>query len=303
MHACDRAVRRRPVWRAFQSAVVLAVTAVGCAGPGAANRHDPGPGPAAPGPVPVLLRSADLRLPLDDYLLSLAEANRLARGGRALVRRCMRELGFDYSSPEPGPAAGPRTWNARRYGLADPAEATRGYWPADRAAAGLGRRPSGATAAEGAALTGRVGQINGRPVPEGGCGSEAQRRLVANDPPGADRYLAQRLATDSYFGSQRDTRVQEVTRRWAICMKDAGYRYAGPLDPPKDRRFQGAVTPLEISTAEADVGCKQRTNLIGVWFADETARQRALIEANQAALHLARTAFLAELAVAAGVGA
>ena len=97
--------------------------------------------------------------------------------------------------------------------------------------------------------------------------------------------------------------MRAATRQWSACMAAAGYRYAGPLDPPKDARFQDARTPLEISTAEADVACKQRTNLVGVWFAEESARQRSLIEANRPALELARTAFRAELAVAAGVRA
>ncbi len=304
-HACHRAGRRRPVRWAFRSAAVaLAMAAAGCAAPGGANRQGPGTDPGGPGGTPILLRSADLRLPLDDYLPSLADADRLARTGRALVRRCMRELGLDYSPPEPGPSAGPRTWNERRYGLADPAAATRGYWPQSRAAAGTRRRPTVATAEEGAAVTGRgVQVINGRPVPPGGCGGEAQRRLAAHDPPGADRYLAQRLTSDSFFGSMQDPRVREVTRRWASCMKAAGHDYAGPLDPPKDRRFQGGVTPLEISTAKADVACKERTNIVGVWFTVESTRQSSLIEANRPALELARTAFQAELAVAAGVGA
>lgn len=294
-------------------AVALAVATAGCAGPGGGARLDPG----APDRVPTLLRSADLRLPLDDYLPSVAEVDRLARAGRALLRRCMREFGFDYSTPQPGPWAGPRTWNERRYGLADPARAAHGYWPESRAAAAraaaarAARRraataPIGAAAAaaEGAALTGRAAKVvNGRRVPSGGCADEAQRRLTEHDPPGADTYLAQRLTSDSFFGSQQDARVREVTQRWSACMKAAGHSYAGPLDPPKDRRFQRAVTPLEIATAKADVACKERTNLVGVWFAVESTQQRSLIEANRGALELARKAFRAELAVAAGVGA
>jgi hypothetical protein len=277
----------------------MAVAAAGCSG-GTADR-DAGPGAA--GGTPVLLRTADLRLPLDDYLPSLADAGRLARAGRALVRQCMGELGFHgYAPPDPAPTAGPRTWNERRYGLADPAEATRGYWPATRAAAGR-RTPSVATAAEGAAVTGRVRVANGRPVPQGGCGTEAQRRLTAHDPRGADKYLVQRLVSDSFFGSQQDPRVRAATGAWASCMKAAGFFYAGPLDPPKDQRFQGAATRLEIATAEADVVCKRRTNLVGVWFTVEAAQQNSLIEANRPALELARAAFQAELAIAAGMGA
>jgi hypothetical protein len=299
---------RRPWRRGFRSAAVaLAVATAGCAGPGGAAGQDAG----APDRVPTLLRSADLRLPLDDYLPSVADADRLARAGRALLRQCMHEFGFDYVTPELGPWAGPRTWTERRYGLTDPAQARHGYWPESRAAAARGaavrlarRRAAAPTEAEGAALTGRGARVlNGKPVPPGGCAGEAQRRLTAHDPPGADQYLAQRLTSDSFFGSQRDARVRRATQQWVSCMKAAGYDYAGPLDPPKDRRFQRAVTPLEISTAGADVACKKWTNLVGVWFTVESTQQRSLVEANRAGLDRARTAVQAELAVAAGVGA
>jgi hypothetical protein len=87
-------------------------------------------------------------------------------------------------------------------------------------------------------------------------------------------------------------------------MAAAGHDYPGPLDPPKDPRFQGAVaTPLEVATARADVACKQRTNLVGVWFADESRLQLSLIQANRRALELGWAAFQAELAVATGLGA
>jgi hypothetical protein len=302
-HSRERGGHRRPVRWVFRAALVaLAVSAAGCAGTGATDRQDAGDG--ASGRMPVLLRTADLRLPLDDYIPSLADAGRLARAGRLLVRRCMGELGFgDYAASEPAPTAGPRTWNERRYGLADPAQAAHGYWSASRTAAAVRRVPTVATAEEGDAVTGRARVVNGRPVPAGGCGSEAQRRLTAHDPPGADRYLAQHLITDSFFGSQRDSRVRAVTAEWAGCMRVAGYSYAAPLDPPRDQRFQGAVTALEVAVAEADIACKRQTNLVGVWFTVESAQQRSLIEANRPALELAGTAFRAELAVAAGVGA
>jgi hypothetical protein len=289
---------------AVAATVALTVAAAGCAKPSDAA----GPAAGDPGRVPSLLRSTDLRLPLDDFLPSLADRARLARAGRVLLSRCMHGLGFDYVAPEPAPTAGPRTWNERRYGLADPAQAVRGYWPDSRAAAaragaaGL-RGGSVPTAAEGDAVTGRGAPVvDGRRVPPGGCAGAAQRRLTAHDPPGADQYLAQRLTSDSFFGSQQDARVRATTRGWADCMTAAGYPYAGPLDPPKDQRFSAAVTPLEIATASADVRCKRRTNLVGVWFSVESTMQRTVIGANRAALDLARAAFQAELAVAEEVG-
>jgi hypothetical protein len=288
-------------------AVGLAVgsAAAGCARSAAAPAAAPA-GPAAA--VPVLLRSAGLRLPLDDYQASVAESYLLARAHRALLSACMRELGLDFALPETGPPAGPRTWTDRRYGLTDPAQATRGYWAADRAAgsptaAAVRRRTAAVTAAEGAAITGRgMHVVNGRQVPPGGCTEEARRRLTADNPAGADLDLPAQLAGQSFFTSQRDPRVRAATQQWSACMKAAGHTYAGPLDPPADRRFQHALSQPEIATARDDIACKARTNLVGVWFAVESAQQRSLIDANRPALDLARRAYHAELAIAAKSG-
>jgi hypothetical protein len=275
------------------AAVILGGT--GC-GAGA-----PAPSGAAAAPVPRLLRTVDLRLPLDDYLMTLPDSARLARAVRLLQADCLRRLGF-RAGVEPVRSVGPRSWNDRRYGLSDPAQAPHGYWPDGRTS--FGSRPrSTAGAAEGAALTGSVRAVHGRPVPGGGCAGEASRRLLGHDPAGVDRQLAQRLSYDSFTASRRDRAVVAATAAWSACMAAAGHPYAGPLDPPADPRFQAAFTPLEAATAIADIGCKQRTNLVGIWAGAEAATQRALIAGNRAGLELARTAVTAELAAATAAGA
>lgn len=304
-----RAIPRRAVRRGHRlarwavpamAAGTVAAAATGCVRTGAATPVTPAAAPA--GGVPVLLRSTDLRLPLDDYQPSLAEIGRLARADRVLLRQCMRGFGFVYAAPEPAPVPGPRTWNERRYGLADPAQAAHGYWPDSRVSVPRPRSPA-LPAAESAALTGAgAAGVGGRPVPAGGCAAEAQRWLTARDPAGADRSLAQRLGSDSFFGSQQDPAVRSVTRQWAACMRAAGHPYAGPLDPPGDSRFTGPAGPAEIAVAHADVRCKQRTNLVGVWFTAEAALQRSLVAANRPALELARKALRAELSLAAEFG-
>jgi hypothetical protein len=303
-----RAGSRRPArWTVRVAALAMAAaTGAGCAGPTAAHR-DPGGDPGSADRVPVLLRSAGLRLPLEDFFPSVTENQRLARAGRALLRQCMREFGIDYAAPDPPSVLGPLTWTERRYGLTDPAQAGHGYWADTRAvvarAAAAGRPRDTATAAANDLATGEgAAVVNGRPVPPGGCAAEARRRLTAHDPAGADPTLAQRLLSDSFFGSQQDPRVHAALTQWSACMAAAGYRYAGPLDPPEDARFQQGLTPLEVATAAADIGCKQRTNLVGIWFTVEASRQWSQVGANSAALRLARAAFQAELAVAAAVG-
>ncbi|MFS8198801.1 hypothetical protein ACLVWQ_08935 [Streptomyces sp. CWNU-52B] len=238
-----------------------------------------------PEEVPVLLRSTGLRLPLDAYLLSPGETTEVTEAHRVLVRRCMVRFGFDYPPVTAGGTGGGLTsWTQRRYGITDPTEAAaRGYRlraPADPApSADPGPQ-------ERVALTGEGGsRIKGRAVPEDGCAGEAGRRLRAGGPEDVDRSLAQTLSAESYERSLQDKRVRAVTEQWSRCMAANGLVYAGPLDPPKDRRFQGtAPSTTERTTAKTDVNCKKRTNLVGIWFTAETATQRSLIARNHEAL-------------------
>jgi hypothetical protein len=51
-----------------------------------------------------------------------------------------------------------------------------------------------------------------------------------------------------------------------------------------DKRAAGAPSQAEIATAEADVACKAKTGLPGVWLAVQAGYERELIAANQTAL-------------------
>jgi hypothetical protein len=288
-------------WRRPVLALVLLLAAAGCARPAGA----PTPGPAAAAPIPHLLRTADLRLPLDAYLASVAEVAELGSGYRALLRRCMAGYGFDFPPADPpaGPSVGPsvggpRTRNERRYGLTDPAAASHGYRLANGASPARPDLPA-LPAAALAALNGAPGRlVAGRAVLPDGCAGQAGKELAAQVPPGADLGLPDRLARESFERSRQDPRVAAATRRWATCMRGRGYSYATPSEAAADPRFRGPLSRAETATAAADVDCKRQTNLVGIWFTVESADQRTLIAANQPALTLAATALKAELLVA-----
>jgi hypothetical protein len=288
---------RRRSRRAAAALALLLLAGAGCGRPRPAT-----PGDRADQPAPQLLRSADLRLPLDAYLATPAEVSELTRGRLALLRRCMARYGFDYPRATPPAQAAPRSRNERRYGLTDPAAAAaRGYRLDDRGATGSAARPAPPAlppAAE-AVLTGSAGRTAaGRPIPADGCAGEASRGLSAGAPPDADSGLPQRLSADSFAHSTGDPRVQAATRQWAGCMKTAGLDYANPFDPLGDRRFRGPLTRAETTTAQADVVCKRQANLVGVWFTVESAYQHTLIDTNATALEPAGRALRAQLAAA-----
>lgn len=271
---------------------------VGCANPPAQ------PPPAGPAPPPAMLSTVDLRLPLDDYLLSPADVHRLGRTHRVLLRQCLNTFGLDPVLPAPA-QAGPRTANERRYGLTDPGQIVDGYWASERKPANdtSTSDTSALTPEVGAAVTGRAERtVRGRPVPEGGCAGQAQRRLTAGHPEGADIQLGHRLASVEHQATLEDPAARAATRAWSACMSESGFDYADPYGPPDDPRFRGALSPLEIATARADVACKERTNLVGVWWSIESARQTSAIAANRAALDLTARAIGAELAVADEIG-
>lgn len=294
------AAGRRKLCAAGFAAIVL--TSVGCFTQQHAEMH----GEPKVTSIPTMLNSADLKLPLDAYRFSLAQLRPLGQAHRVLVRQCMLRFGLDYRAPEPPPQGGPRTWNERRYGVTDAATAARqGYELVDRSAnrprSGASRRRTRDTR-ELSVLIGRTDRsINGMKVPAGGCVGDANRRLAGTGP--ADRDLAQRLALNSYYRSQQDSRVQAAIRRWSGCMKAKGFDYAGPLDPPGDPRFQDGLPPREIETATADVACKKRTNMVGVWFTVESAYQGRQIERNREALTQIKQANAAQLRRAAALAA
>jgi hypothetical protein len=216
----------------------------------------------------------------------------------------MRTFGSTVRLPAVDQATGLRSWNDRRYGITDIAVASRyGYRLGSREPRG---RDSGfrVSPVEAGLMSGRgPAVVHGKRVPDGGCSGRAGRLLDAGTPPGTDPSLAQRLSMASFAASRQDPAVLEAVRRWSDCMRTRGLSYAGPLDPPADPRFRGAVGPIEIKVARSDIACKAATNLVGVWFTVEAMWQRHAIAANLVALDLLRRANAGQLAVAASAGA
>ncbi|GAA1992755.1 hypothetical protein [Kitasatospora viridis] len=300
---------RRPAVRTALAltAAVLACTASGCAaapGPAAARRGSAAPITPLP-PAPVAGTAAPttpaglaaLRLPIEDYLLTPAQDAQLNHAVWVLAAACMKRQGFDFQTPPE--LAGQRSGGeaARRYGPADPAAAAvLGYHDT---AAPAPQQPSGPPAPadlpapERAAL---IGSPQGGPA--GGCHGEAQRRLAGTDPLGSSQ-LAGQINSMSYGQATADPRVTAAFAAWSGCMKANGYAYATPVDAYDDPRWKSpAPGPVEIATALADIACKQRTDLIGTWYAVDAAYQQHQITVHQAQLDHDRAAEQHQLALA-----
>ncbi|WP_344622852.1 hypothetical protein [Kitasatospora arboriphila] len=256
--------------------------------------------------------SADLHLPIEPYLFSEAETAKLTRAGAVLRKACMQRFGLDYAISPADPPTGPRTFMDRRYGLTDPAEAAaNGYHLGDRDPRTHPVRPPQFSAEQQQVLTGHLPgktgadetnlQVNGVPVPPGGCYDEAKRGLAGSGDLGPSS-VAQQANFQTFKASMSVAQVTQAFEAWSGCMRNRGYSYPNPMDAIGDRRFLGdSPTPLELQVAAADVICKQQVHLIDTWFAVEASLQKELIARQQAEFTAVLAAKTEELAKADAV--
>ncbi|WP_424892960.1 hypothetical protein [Streptomyces sp. XH2] len=296
--ACPASRRRRGARTATAVAVLLAVA--GCS----SGSGEPGRSASAPVPdvsaIPRLVTAANSSLPIDPYLLTNDQADRLDAAQRTLVERCMNRFGITYRPPDPVTPFRPRTRTQYRYGVTDPAEAARyGFAPpgSPRTPPPPPAPPPSLSAEAGVVLTGtddpkakpgsgaaKGGQrVGGRTVPAGGCLGEARAALRTDGAEaGGDAPVADRINAGSFEKAKRDPRVAGVLARWADCMKQRGFAsYGDPLQASGDPAWRTPrPSAKEREAATADARCKEEHNVVGAWFTVDAAYQRREIERN-----------------------
>jgi hypothetical protein len=261
-----------------------------------------------------------LHLPIETYLLAPRLSVVHDRLRNVLIHACMRGFGLPYPAPPAATRATDRaamdayTVMYRRYGVTDArsvrtwgyhaprleVRATRASAPVrlDDLPAAARRVLLGTDPASGVSVAGRTAQ-NGRPIPPGGCVGAADRRLAPSGSDSATRGpqgpqgpqsgpggLVAAIKSDSFAASAADPRVTGVFSNWSSCMRAAGYRVSDPMHATGALASVTAAKPDtgEIAQAQADVACKTRTNVVGVWFAVESDYQNAAIHKNAKAL-------------------
>lgn len=230
--------------------------------------------------------SAALALPADRYLWTDSEIERVNHAERTLAARCLALFELAMPSTPALPNVAPETPTARRYGLTSAAEAARtGYRLPAALAASDGPRPAPAQpdAEVQAVLQGTAEKVRGRPVPDGGCQAEADRRLGAGAQVGISD-LAQDLNGGSWELAKTHPLTKQAFAQWSTCMKKAGFDYPDPMAAMNDDRFTGSPSAVEKTTAVRDVACKRANNTTGIWYSVEVEVQRALIDHNRSAL-------------------
>ncbi|MEU0071592.1 hypothetical protein ABZ027_18895 [Streptomyces sp. NPDC006332] len=281
--------------------LALAAALLGCS---SGSGSDEGGRPAGAAKTPTTSGSSterlvtySNRLPMARYSYTVAENTAIESAQHVLTRRCLKTYGIAYEPPkQPSDTTRPAD---RRYGLSSASEAARfGYHP-NRDAAQLPEGPRlskddltvfygnrGAPQGSGEKLT-----YKGKDVPDDGCFGQSVSKLSEeyDDPAGAA--VASRIANGSYQDSLSDPAVKEGFRKWSACMRSSGFRYASPMEPLNNSAFQGdTISEKEKETASADVRCKEKTDLLDIWFKAESEIQKTDIEKNTAALRKLLTA-------------
>ncbi|MBN3929628.1 hypothetical protein IQ279_08235 [Streptomyces verrucosisporus] len=259
-----------------------------------------------PEKVPTRGLAKGMVLPLEQYMVSYAEEIAVQQARDNAEIACMRRYGFTHWRTEDRGTSPPPADNAsnmpRRYGLSDLAEAKKygHHLPGqDRGSAPV---PGQDTSEANTVLLGEnkgedITSFKGRSLPEGGCMGEVGR-TVGN----LDMDLVERLNGESFERSQQTPAVKDAMARWASCMKDRGYQVEMVWDTTKVVEDLGETASEEgIKIATAEVECKQETDLIKIWFYEETKIQKQIIADNQKALSGAQGRQEKTLGEAAGV--
>lgn len=295
--------------------VVLAATAATATGCSSAAPVSKAAALPALGPVPTITSPEQIALPIDDITPTKTQVAELIQASALATIQCVKSFGLDLSMAQTTdyshvlPTYGDQEFGTL-YGYFDPQNvATVGY----NLATSLAAVPeSQLTDSQSVVYFGEDGNqkpvttFDGKSVPKGGCqqaGGDAVGGIVIPHR-GAD------LPDGGPHLPQTDPRMNSVDARWSACMKADGYAYASPLDALADPRWvqQGAPvtsasepTRLEIQVAEADMACKQSTNLVGQAVAIETAYENQYIDTHRAALSQYRQNLVARLRKAAAI--
>jgi hypothetical protein len=215
-----------------------------------------------------------LVLPLDEYIFSNSEYATTSNAIDLMVRDCMKMRGLTWEVIE-RPTRFPNTWNRRRYGVIEMQVAEQFGYHVIPALLG----PKEASTMEGARskrLT--PDQARAANDPENGCSRKADDRLWAGAKPDLD--LLNELSAKGLKQSQREPAVQKAVKAWRTCMRERGLRYQDPYGAIGDPAWSAVERPTrkEFATAKADVGCKDRSQLVKIWYTAEARIQRAAID-------------------------
>lgn len=240
--------------------------------------------------IPVVTNSADLVLPLDQYMWSDEEYRTFQQAQIFLVRDCVERFG-ETTETSLSDVSMPRfeLRNEGRYGRLNLESAqVRGYRPPpelmqETSESDGAKRPSERVEL---LIVGREDDrfadreppvdINGDPLHDAGCGGEARDILTAGAT-GPSLSFPEGLANEAYHQAETSRPVEHAMTEWSTCMTGKGYDYEDIWEA-RNKDWPDPVGDEQIATAVADMECMIDTNLVGVWHAMESAYQERMID-------------------------
>ncbi|MFD3615067.1 hypothetical protein ACFWWT_07435 [Streptomyces sp. NPDC058676] len=247
-----------------------------------------------------------LSLPLEAYMETYQDTVSIDNAERHLETQCMADYGFDVTFPPAGQTPPPNADDSnmlRRYGITDRAMAEKyGYGLPDSIQHQEGTKMPKLTTAQVEVLTGRTSirhsptgpaperapsTYQGKQIHKDGCAGWADDQLGTRT---MDFSLVSRLDGDSLTQSQQTPAVQNAIAAWSTCMSGKGYTvdtpyHADAIVPHTD----GSPSKAEIAVALADIDCKKSSDLVRIWFTEDSKIQKQQIKDHQSELNALRT--------------
>jgi hypothetical protein len=295
--------------------LAVGALAAGCsakAGPAAASAG--GSGSAAHQPASTSseksLRSGELvPQPLDAYIADNTQSNAIDQATTELIDKCMRAKGFTVPPPTPAqqelaqltsssslqePYGLTSAYQAAEFGYSSPV-AAKIKLPHPIRSFGPGTIGPKESPAYYTALTGYPSGVS----PAGydtvkGCTGRAYNALDGGPAPVDPHDVVGTLAGQAEQDTQGSSVVIQALAAWASCMAAKGYSYQTPMQAAS-AKWPQSPSPLEISTAKADVSCKAKSNLRLIWQRTQASYERKLINQYAGALAQVKRASAAEV--------
>ncbi|MFJ6566894.1 hypothetical protein ACIQNU_05705 [Streptomyces sp. NPDC091292] len=273
--------------------VALLVLATGCS-PETSTRTGGQPA-EAPDPTDQVLA---LVLPFDKYEPTQQESYRAAKARDFLIEECMEKRGHEWEILR-YPTHVDEMKNRRRYGVIEIQVAREfGYHANSAILSGETDVPRQRDERDKRL---DADGIQAAYNEKSGCGYKANDVLVPAEA-GVDHDLFNRLSSSLLTKAKKDTKVVQVTRNWAKCMRERGYAYKTPDeaigDPRWWKRKSDKPTSDEREVAVADVQCKSQVSLVDTLFTTESGIQAQAIKQHHAyfsKLSAAQTKYLARI--------
>ncbi|MER6773064.1 hypothetical protein ABT389_25395 [Streptomyces bacillaris] len=222
---------------------------------------------------------ATWKLPIEFYFPGRSGTLKVSNARDIMIDACMANAGYEAWQPAPDlPSIDGTSFTDRRYGIHNPdLTSQRGYHP------DLALQDS----YDEAMRIGAVDKSGADPAALRVCVQEADGQVPEIE---VDA-IVQRIDNDSFVASLKDDSVIKVFGDWSACMKRAGFTYENPLEALNDSRFGDSrtVTNLEISTATADLKCRNQHKVTRTWFDAEAKIQQLKISEHLTALNAAKS--------------